>query len=258
MSGYAKGGNDTLIGGGDGSALFGDAGGNMSDHALGGNDILMSSGGQITIGFGAMFGDAGGQMSGYSQGGNDVLTYTGPDSFDGMYGDAKTMVDHAHGGNDVLTLGGTTGFMSLYGDAYSMSDHAVGGNDTLIGGLTGNDTLIGDAFSMQGKAVAGNDTLISRGANDQMWGDGVVVATTVIRGENTFVFAPMNGQDTINDFNPGHDHIDLTADAAIGVHQFSDLHIDTVGNNSVIAFDPHDQITVVGNTHLTAHDFLLA
>ena len=43
-------------------------------------------------------------MSGYSQGGNDVLTYTGPDLFDGMYGDAKTMVDHAHGGNDVLTL----------------------------------------------------------------------------------------------------------------------------------------------------------
>ena len=107
MSGYAKGGNDTLIGGVDGSALFGDAGGNMSDHALGGNDILISSGAQIHDRFWCNVRRCWGTNVGLFKGGNDVLTYTGPDSFDGMYGDAKTMIDNAHGGDDILTNGRT-------------------------------------------------------------------------------------------------------------------------------------------------------
>ena len=152
-------------------------------------------------------------------GGNDILTYTGggqfdPNPFNGIYGDAKTIIDKAHGGDDILQMNGlaTGSFtLSLYGDAHSMSGRAVGGNDTLVGGLINNDALIGDAHDMHDNAVAGNDVLISRGANDQMWGDGVVMDATVTRGNNTFVFAPMNGHDTINAFLTGNDHIDLTA-----------------------------------------------
>ena len=63
--------------------------------------------------------------------------------------------------------------------------------------------------------------LVSGHANDSMWGNAVVTGPNITPGHNTFVFAPFNGNDTINDFHSGLDHIDLTADAAIGVHSFA-------------------------------------
>ena len=86
-------------------------------------------------------------------------------------------------------------------------------------------------------------------------GDAQYKDPTVVTGADVFVFAPNNGQDTVNDFEQGKDHIGLTADAAIGIHQFSDLNIQTVGANSVIHIDANDDITVVGDDHLTAADF---
>ena len=91
-----------------------------------------------------------------------------------------------------------------------------------------------------------------------MLGDAVVMDATVKRGNNTFVFAPTNGHDMINHFHSGNDHIDLTADAAIGIHQFADLNIQTIGTNSVIHFDANDDITVVGVNNLDASNFLFA
>jgi serralysin len=240
--------------------LVGDAGENMTDHARGGNDVLVANGGDVAPLF--MFGDAQGEMSDNAIGGNDILTVTGISPLpETLCGDAEVMSGNARGGDDVLQtdgdiLSGANGAV-LYGDAYSMSGNARGGSDRLIGGIAGtSDTLIGDAYEMHGNAKAGNDVLISGGANDQMWGDAVVIDSTVTRGDNTFVFAPMNGHDTINDFHPGNDHIDLTADAAIGIHRFADLNIQTVGADSIIHIDAGNDVTVVGVNHLNASDFI--
>ena len=67
-------------------------------------------------------------------------------------------------------------------------------------------------------------------------GDAQYKDPAVITGANVFVFAPNNGQDTVNDFEQGKDHIGLTADEAIGIHQSAIYNIQTVGANSVI---PH-------------------
>ena len=213
--------------------------------------------------FTELFGDAGGEIRDHATGGNDALTVHGVSALpESIYGDAMTMSGNAHGGNDVLQTDGSyssiPSTIALYGDAYSMNGNAAGGNDRLIGGLTGSDTLIGDAYEMEGKAKPGNDTLVSGQANDNMWGDAVVVGSNVIHGSNMFIFAPQNGNDVINDFHATLDHIDLTADAAIGIHQFSDLDIETVGSDSVIHIDANNSITVAGDTHLHAIDFLLA
>jgi Ca2+-binding RTX toxin-like protein len=172
------------------------------------------------------------------------------------------MAGNAHGGNDVLKTDGSllsgTHSAFLYGDAYSMSEHAVAGNDILVGGMAGtSDTLIGDAHDMHGNAKAGNDVLISGGADDSMYGDAVNKDAGVTTGHDTFVFAPTNGQDTINDFEHGKDLIDLTAFASTGVHAISNLNIEVSGNNSIIHFDVNDTITVVGNPHLQASDFYM-
>ena len=84
------------------------------------------------------------------------------------------------------------------------------------------------------------------------------MGSNVCDGSNTFVFAPVNGNDVINDFHDILDHIDLTADATIGIHQFMDLDIETTGSNSIIHIDATNTITVVGNIHLQASDFVLA
>ena len=167
-------------------------------------------------------------MSGYAKGGDDVITISGlatePVT---VYRDALTMSDD--GGNNVLQTDGAYSSNTLYGDAYSVSGDAVGGNNTLIGGVNGSDTLIGDAYQMEGSAKGGNNVLVSGHGNDSMWGNAVVMGPNVTPGQDTFVFAPSNGNDTINDFHSGLDHIDLNADAAIGVHSFANLSIQVVG-----------------------------
>ena len=257
------GGDDVMTGAGvDVTEMFGDAGRDMTDHAVGGNDTLTANMASIFSSC-EVFGDCGGEMSGDAKGGDDNITVQGVSvASESLYGDAMTMSGDARGGNDVLqtagSLSSTPNLDVVYGDAYSMSGNAVGGNDRLVGGTTGNDTLIGDAYQMGGNSRAGNDVLVSGHANDSMWGDAVVKGPNVIEGSNTFVFAPQNGNDVINDFHTNLDHIDLTADAAIGIDHFTDLDIQTAGSNSVIHLDANDSITVVGNVHLQASDFLLA
>ncbi len=71
----------------------------------------------------------------------------------------------------------------LVGNAYHNIMTGLGGNDTIDGGA-GNDTLYGGP---------GNDELTGRVGND------------------LFVCVPGDGVDTITDFTPGHDRIDLWA-----------------------------------------------
>jgi hypothetical protein len=68
----------------------------------------------------------------------------------------------------------------------------------------------------------------------------------------------MNGHDVIYDFQSGKDKIDLTANAVFDIHHFSDLNIEILGFDSIIHFDADNDVTVVGNIHLAANDFMLA
>jgi Ca2+-binding RTX toxin-like protein len=261
MYGNSAGGNDTLIGGdnaGLGLAKFanflqGDAL-DMYDNSVGGNDTLIGGIGDSTIN--ALYGDARGTVS------EDLDFVERP--VDGMSGNSV-------GGNDTL-IGGNGAFRnSLVGDAHVMFGNAVGGNDTLIGGNGANtsNSLYGDARYMFDNAVGGNDRLISSTGTDNMWGDaqfinGVDASPTVPTGSvktgaDTFVFAPGSGVDYINDFRQSdHDHIDVSA---YGFHSVTDMTITVVANDTVIAFDATNSVTLVGisdPSQLHASDFIFA
>jgi Ca2+-binding RTX toxin-like protein len=170
-----------------------------------------------------------------------------------------TMTDHARGGNDVVTgyaNDSVSGIAALYGDAKSLTGFAIGGNDKVIA-TSGSTQMYGDGAELLDHSKGGDDTLISGTGNDQMWGDAAVVAPTAQTGADTFVFSPPNGHDTINDFQPGKDHIELDG---FGFGSFNDVANDIQynANGALITFDPNDSIVVVGVNHLNASDFILA
>jgi len=148
-----------------------------------------------------------------------------------------------------------------------VEDRPIGPDQRVIAalGVAGH----GDAFFMFDNARGGNDTLISGPGTDHMWGDAQVIngvaasptapTGTVITGADTFVFAPGNGNDDINDFRQSdHDKIDVRA---YGFHNIADMTITADGGgNTKIAFDANDSVTLVGinDPHiLHASDFLL-
>jgi len=148
-----------------------------------------------------------------------------------------SLTDHQHGTNDTLILadagmGGPPLQVVLYGDAFAQYDDSRGGNDLLIGGANANNSLVGDARLIYDNARGGNDTLVSGTGTDHMWGDaqsinGVAASPTaptgaVVTGADTFVFAPANGNDDINDFRQSdHDKIDVRA---YGFHDIADMN----------------------------------
>jgi serralysin len=81
----------------------------------------------------------------------------------------------------------------------------------------------------------------------------------VISGADTFVFAPGNGNDDINDFRQSDgDRIDVSA---YGFHSLADMMITSMGADTKIAFDATDSVTLVGISDpsvLHASDFIFA
>jgi Ca2+-binding RTX toxin-like protein len=116
------------------------------------------------------------------------------------------------GGTSGTTIQGAFGLYVLDGGA---------GNDTLIAG-TGIQTLIGGP----------NDTLKA----------GV--------GIDTFVFAPNFGQNTITNFNPLLDAIQLPKSEFAN---FAAVHAQQVGPNTVITYDAQDTITLTGVSVSSLH-----
>jgi predicted extracellular nuclease len=118
-----------------------------------------------------------------------------------------------------------------------------GGADTLLGGA-GNDSLAGGA----------RDDLLVGGA-----GDDLLVGGT---GRDVFVFATDGGRDRVKDFAPGEDLLDLTAFAAIGVHDLADLRIVLQPNGTTrITFGAGSDASVrldLGGATLLAEDILFA
>jgi Ca2+-binding RTX toxin-like protein len=120
------------------------------------------------------------------------------------------------------------------------------GNDTLLGGTggdaiyggSGNDTITGDNGGDALYGGSGNDTIVGGNGTDLIVGGYGIDTLTGELGNDTFQFLSINdsksGQaDTITDFNPGNDKIDLfPIDANINI--VGDQHFTTVTNTSSI------------------------
>lgn len=268
----AHGGNDTVsatsvfqdaVAYGDSETMFG--------HAQGGDDTVTATNNFNTLTPGIMppglsasaYGDAQ-VMSGFAHGGNDHVDAEAAIAGALAYGDAQTMTDHARGGDDVVTGNGPA--PQLYGDAYTLTGFAVGGNDTLIAPNNPNamTQMYGDGAQLLDHAKGGNDTLISGPGNDQMWGDAAIVAPTAHTGADMFVFSlalidqpsPSIGHDTIMDFQPGQDQIQIQGFE--NITNFADVqsHTTDTAQGSLITIDATDSI-LVGNDHnLTSGDFM--
>jgi hypothetical protein len=286
MFDHAVGGDDTIVVEsitGDVVAI-GDAV-TMTDRATGGDDHLTADANLFAA---TVVGDAV-TLTGHAHGGNDTMTAIGRSSVT-LYGDAQIIEDHAVGGNDTVTVGasrfGLMGFgdaqiitdhgrggddvvsgqgfgtlpQQLYGDAFTLSGFAIGGDDTVIGANGGGSLIYGDGHELFDHARGGDDVLVSGAANDLMWGDAAVVAPTAQTGNDTFLFdrtTQLNlGNDTIEDFEPGKDHIALQHYS--GVANFGDLtsHITDTAGGSLITFDAQNTILVANDHALAAGDFV--
>jgi hypothetical protein len=244
---------------------------------LPGNDNLIGIAGEAND----IYGDALVGSGGGFQGGDDTLTGGANSPLNNIYGDAGSIGGPGHGGNDTL-IGGVNSENHLFGDAESMGGGpTTGGDDTLIGGEGGVNYMYGDAFKAgPGPTQGGNDTLVSAaGTTDYMWGDfkDPSGSPNASFGDDTFVFGRHNGNDFINDFHRGEDTIEIQTSPIPGqagghlppqalAHipsqagssfptSFADLNIQEVNGNSIIQFDAHDSVTVVGVTGLQPDDF---
>ena len=296
-------GSDLFIGG-DGSDTL--TGGKGDDELHGGNldgaDSAFAS--NVLIGDEANIGSTvpdAPVLDGSYTGGNDRL-FGADEASNNLYGDAFNTVrldagESFTGGNDLLVGGdsntaGVSARNTLLGDTnsvFSMGSAAfAGGDDTLIGGsgtsfrdLSGfilwdvTNFLVGDANS-NGNAdtifAGGHDILVSGTmAADFMTGDWGGGSANGIGGNDTFVFASENGQDTIEDFVRGEDIINLSGTTlsfadldtnSDGVLDDADGHVSISGSDTVIDLGKAEggvvglhTVTVEGVTGMDQSDF---
>lgn len=185
-------GNDKLFGREGEDVLFGGQG---DDLVMGGtgSDRLHDGGGDDTL----LGGSGHDRMVG--GGGDDVLKggsgrdrLVGEDGADRLFGEAGEDKLEGQSGTDWLAAG--EGHDRLYGGAGSDTLLGQGGDDRLFGG-TGVDELIGGT---------GHDTLDG--------GTGADILTGAA-GRDVFVIGPQDG-DTITDFTPGSDLLDVVDPSA--------------------------------------------
>jgi hypothetical protein len=260
VNGFAHSGHNSVLAGGSGEAWAAGDAVTMSGFANGGHNTVAANS-DFTAG---AYGDAV-TMSGFAHGGGNSVT--GSAAHGGvvdLYGDAGAMSGFAAGGGNTLTA--ATGFPSnMYGDAYTLTDFAHGGGNTLIAsagrgpdGSPITTTMYGDGHDLLGFASGGGNTLVSAQNGDEvMWGDAATVGPFAHTRANTFVFSPPNGHDTIMDFHPGRDHIDLQGFGFTGFDQLSqDFHQTTNGLD--IVFDASNDILLSGinQSQLSAGDFV--
>lgn len=167
---YGLGGDDTIIGGNTLDVLSGGDG----------NDFIRAQGGLD-----------------YIYGGNGNDTAEGGDGIDFIFGESGD--DGLFGGNDNDYLYGGAGFDYLdggNGDDYLQGDD---GDDILMGG-SGNDWLLGGAGDDRLRGGFGSDTMYGGSGNDDFRPGDFNSSGTLNNNFNT---------DTIADFNPAGDRIDI-------------------------------------------------
>lgn len=229
-------GNDTIGGGPGADFLIGDAASDGSTAHIEAISPNVSADDLAASGADVVFGGTG----------NDTLLGGGWDdsliSDNGRYDEGEALVQGtsanaiwAGGGRDVVigaagadTLGGGAGDDCIMGAAgndliYGGRDAGdIGFNDTLDGGA-GDDTIFGaagvdvvrggsgDDLLFNG---AGNDTVDGGADNDTLWGGGGDDMIIGGAGADTFAFGLANGVDTVTDFDPAEDILNLAGVAA--------------------------------------------
>ena len=131
---------------------------------------------------------------------NGSFTVAGTDGSDGAaFGNTGEDVIVAFGGDDALVGFEGNDFL----DGGDGNDRIFGSqDDDIVLGGAGDDIIRGD------NEAAGNgaDIIIGGAGNDLLKGDG-----NNLVGADTFVFAPGDGNDVIQDFQPGVDKLDFSA-----------------------------------------------
>ena len=232
-----RGGDDELLGNAGNDILEGGAGNDMLEGGAGA-DRLTGGIGEDTASYESS--DAGvvvrlhslAARGGHAEGDSFIGLVTVQDT---EVPDIEHLIGSSH--DDILagdlsnnTLMGRDGDDTLYGGPDGGDDRMYGenGNDSIFGGI-GNVTAVSDDTIYGG---AGDDVL-SGGADD-----------------DTFVFAPGNGDDTITDFTDSDDKIDLSAFADIA--SVDDLSMEQREGNIVI------DLSNQGGGSITLQDFVIA
>jgi Ca2+-binding RTX toxin-like protein len=202
-------------------------------------------------------------------GNNVITTGLGADTIYGGYGSDRVV---AGAGDDLIYGYGAAGTSAGASNSYAALDladyldgrggndriYGGGGNDTIVGG-EGNDRLWGGSGSDRIYGGNGNDIISSGAGADKIWGGS---------GQDTFVYGynpgssemsydAQDGIDTIADFTPGADKINLqgygiTADALQVVDTAAGLEL------HFVAIYEDTQINLLGVHALQAGDIVFA
>ena len=151
--------------------------------------------------------------------------------------------------DDFIVFTPTTGFSGNGSFDYTFSD----GSLTDIGNVTvavGTNLFGGNAIDLL-NGTAGNDSLSGGNGNDDLTGGTGNDILTGGSGSNTFIFAALDGSDTITDFSEGLDYIGLSSGLTFGALSFSGSNIIVTDTNELLA-----TLTGINTTTLTAADFV--
>jgi VCBS repeat-containing protein len=240
-----------------------------------GNQITLASGALLTLGSnGAYTYNPNGQFETLCAGDSatDSFNYTISDGNGGFSTATVTLTINGandpgitlNGGNGDDLLEGTHGNDYLSGgngkdtlNGYCGDDTLIGGNGAdILNGGNGNDLLQGDESDLGGNGKdilnggAGNDTLNGGNGADDLRGD---IGNDILiggSGPDTFILAPGEGHDTINDYADNVDKIGLA-----GGISFSNLAFS--GNDILYGSEILATLTGINTTTLTASDFVM-
>lgn len=224
-------------------------------------------------------------------GGTDTLlnieNVLGSDSADSIIGDAQDNSLHGEGGDDIINGAGGNDFIlggpgndsldggsgidrvaypswtdvnqaidvdlaanTAYNDGFGSSDSLLNFED--VDGSQFADVIRGDSQANNIRGEVGDDLIIPRGGSDYVVGGA---------GADTFVYSDSDGNlqfDTIEDFEPGVDQIDLQAVASIG--DFAQLTAAATASGPNLEIDLGNDNTLqlinVGLSSLNSNDFL--
>lgn len=228
---------DNGIQGTAGSDVILDISGDNIVDAGDGNDLVV-----VGIGDDAVAG---------GDGNDEIYTGWGNDIVDAGSGSDRVFLwngdDLARGGRGADEIYGQDGNDKIWGQQGHDYLSGGAGNDKLVGG-GGRDQLFGDDGNDVLKGGAGADTLSGGIGADILTGG---------RGKDTFIFDLSDGSDTITDFDPAKDKIELDLD--LGLSSYNDvLGVSAqVGNDVVIDFGNGDVLTLEDTqiSSLTVDDF---
>jgi Ca2+-binding RTX toxin-like protein len=160
--------------------------------------------------------------------------------------------DLAFGGKDSDTLIGGAGNDVLLGDWGEDGVNGGAGDDWLFGGRD-RDTLTGEAGA--DRLYGGKEADILDGGSGDDWLSGDLGDDTLIGGDgaDTFVVGLDRGNETIVDFTPGDDRIELVSPLT-----FASLSIETLQGSTIIRHETDILATLTDAIRLEPTDFVSA